>query len=165
MKETGLINRASKIGAPLYCNRECAGAGRRVFRTASERQAAKAEYDRQRRVERGEEIRRQKREAYHASLATDAESVRQRQRAYRQANMARHVEYCRRPEYREQKQVYDQRRRDQQCFGDFAEAAAVLRDLETEISRRATRYEIYSENGTLNKALQRKRDYGKAVGC
>lgn len=125
----------------------------------------KADYDRRRRAELGETLRAEKRAAYHATLATNPEKIRAAQKAYRQANMARHVEYCRRPEYRATKSVYDQRRRDAQNYGPFAEAAGVLRELETEIAGRATRTEIYRENGILNKSLRRKREYEKAIGC
>ena len=79
--------------------------------------------------------------------------------------MPKHVEYCRRPEYRASKREYDRKHRAQQDFGPFAEAALILGDLDAEIATRASRYEIYSANGTLNKALRRKREYAKAFGC
>ena len=78
-------------------------------------------------------------------------------RIERVANMARHVEYCRQPEYKAKKHVYDKRRYANENFGLFAGVYMVLSDLEKEIDSRASDYEIRKANGTLNKKLQRRR--------
>ena len=76
--------------------------------------------------------------------------------------MPYHVEYCRRPDYRKWKQNYDRKYRAAKDFGAFGEAAIILNDLQNEILSRASRYEIDLASGTLNKKLQRRRDYDKA---
>ena len=98
-------------------------------------------------------------------LRTNPALVRQREKVNRDANRERHADYCRTPEYREWKAQYDRQYLAQKQYGPFAEAALTLRALEEEITCRSTRYEIYTERGTLNKTQRRKRDYAKAVGC
>lgn len=165
LKWSGGVNRSIARGAPLYCSRTCSGLARRVNRTRAEKIALKAEYDRQRRALLGEALLAEKREAYQRRLARDLEGVRAAQRDLRQRRRQQHVEYCRRPEYRVKKQAYDREHRAVKFYGPFAEAFLVLQDLENEIASRATRTEIYRENGILNKTQTRKRDYEKAVGC
>jgi hypothetical protein len=151
------INRAAKHGARLFCSRACAGLARRKHKSREQKVAEKAAYDLEYRERNKARIKAQKAAAYRAN------PNRERERAYRQANRARHVEYCRRPQYRKWKANYDRQHRAQKDFGPFAEAALVLRDLEIEISSRATRTEIYAANGTLNKSLKRRRDYESLV--
>ncbi len=161
------VNRAEKHSAPLFCNKACFGLAHRDPNppTAEQRRIAKAEYDRQRRADLGEELRAQKRAARLRLLAENPALVRQREKANRDANRDRHAEYCRTPEYREWKAQYDRQYLAKKQYGPFAEAALTLRALEEEITCRATRFEIYTERGTLNKTQRRKRDYAKAVGC
>ncbi len=164
-KPVGAVNRAARQGAPLYCDRECAGLGRRKHKSLAQRKAEKAEYDRRRRRELGDELLAKKREAYHAAVAADPDSVRAKQREHRRKRKAAHLEYCRRPEYREWKRQYDRRHLAEKHFGPFAEAALVLRDLEQAVLDRASRYDLDLASGKLNKATRRKREYAKAVGC
>mgnify|MGYP003393476476 CR=1 FL=1 len=154
-KASGHANRSAAIGAPLYCNRTCAGLGRRLKNppTPEQKRAAKFEYDRKRR-ETLRDVLKPKRAAYYQSIK---ERDREKHAAYRKANMPRHVEYCRRPEYKAKKAVKDRVWRARKKYGEFAEAALVLLDIEDEISSRATRYEVYRANGTLNKAQERRR--------
>lgn len=153
MKETGHINRAAKRGAPLYCDRTCAGAGRRVFRTDSEKRAEKAAYDAEYRT-RKHTILKAKKAAYYA-----ANVDREKEREARKARMPQHVEYCRRPEYRKWKAQYDQQYRTRKWFGDFGEAAIILNQLEAEIASRSTFTERAIAKGTLNKHTNRRREY------
>lgn len=154
--KTAYFNRATKIGAPLYCGKVCAGLARRRKNppTAEERRIAKAAYDLERRngAQRAE-ILAKKRSHYYANH----ERISTQLAAYRAAHMDRHVEYCRQPEYRAWKSVYDRRRRAEKDFGEFSEAALLLADVEREIAERASKYEIYLTNGTINKAQQRRR--------
>lgn len=150
------VNRAAKIGAPIYCGRVCAGLARRLENppTDEQRRAAKAEYDAKRRNgPLREQILKQKMDHYYANH----DRLKAEHAVYRAAHMQRHVEYCRQPEYRAKKAVYDRRRRAELDFGDFSGAALLLADIDREIAERATKYEIYLANGTLNKALQRRR--------
>lgn len=150
---TGALNRALTIGAPLYCGRECAGLARRLKNppTAAERKEAKRIYDARRRIEKADEIRAKKREYFKRTY--DPEKAAEE----RKEKMPRHIEYCRRPEYKAWKRDYDKRHLAKKKFGEFAEAALMLQDIEREIDQQATRYEIYRTNGTLNKAQTRRR--------
>jgi hypothetical protein len=154
--ETGRVNRAVKIGAPLYCGRVCAGLARRLKNppTEEQRRAAKAAYDAERRNgPKRAEILAKKMNHYYSNH----ERLKAEQAIYRAAHMHRHVEYCRQPEYRVKKAEYDRRRRAELNFGDFSEAALLLADIEREIAEHASKYEIYLTNGTINKAQQRRR--------
>jgi hypothetical protein len=154
--KTAYVNRAVKIGAPLYCGKICAGLARRNKNppTDDDRRKAKAAYDAARRNgPQRAEILAKKREHYYANH----ERISAQLAEYRAAHMDRHVEYCRQPEYRAKKSDYDRRRRADLSFGDFSEAALLLSDIEREIAERASRYEIYLTNGTINKAQQRRR--------
>lgn len=154
--KTAHTNRAAKIGAPLYCGRICAGLARRLKNppTDEQRRVAKAAYDAKRRNgPKREALLAKKREYYYANH----ERISAAHAEYRAAHMNRHIEYCQQPEYRAKKSVYDRKRRAEIQFGEFSEAALILADIEREVAERASRYEIYSQNGTLNKAQQRRR--------
>lgn len=149
------VNRAEKRGARLYCNRECAGLGRRnpAPPTDAEKRAAKAEYDREYRNKNRERLKAEKAEYYRRTRDPEKE------REYRKSRMPYHVEYCRRPEYKEWKSQYDRKHRARKWFGDFGEAAIVLNELCSEIATRSTFTERAILKGTLNKRTQRRRDY------
>lgn len=164
-KASGGVNRSRAKGAPLFCSRACSGLRRRIDRSIDEKRALKAEYDRQRRAALADTLREKKRAAYYERLARDPDGLRAAQKALRQRRRQHHLEYCRRPEYRAKKRAYDREHRAGKFYGPFAEAFLVLQDLENEIASRATRTEIYRENGTLNKTQTRKRAYEKAIGC
>lgn len=153
-RSPGAVNRAEALGAPLHCGRACAGLARRIPALADvDRKANKAEYDRLRRLAIGDQIRAKKAAFY----LQHREKLKIEHAIYRAANMHRHVEYCRQPAYRAKKSEYDMKRRALLQFGEFSEAFLLLQVVEKEIERRASRYEIYSQNGTLNKAQTRKR--------
>ena len=145
--------RALNIGAPMYCGRACAGLARRLKHppTAIERKASKKAYDAEYRL-RDIETRKAKKAAYHQRTYDPIAAA-----AVRKARMPYHVEYCRQPEYKDWKAGYDSRYRANKVFGEFAEAFLLLQDVEREIAARATKYEIYAANGTLNKAQTRRR--------
>lgn len=149
------INRAEKIGAPMYCGKVCAGLGRRNPNklTGDSAKQAKSAYDAKRREEKRDEINAKKMAYYFANH----ERFKAEHAVYRAKHMQRHVKYCQRPEYKAWKAEYDRQHLAKKKFGEFAESALLLQDLEVEIDSRATRYEIYQSNGTLNKSLQRKR--------
>lgn len=146
------INRAAREGRPIYCGRKCAGLARRSLMQPDEKKDAKRLYDARRRQELRGQLREKKRE-YHKRTYDPAKAA-----AHRKARMPWHLEYCRRPEYREWKSAYDQQRRAKTMFGEFAESALLLMQIDGEIERRATRQEIAQINGTYNKAQRRKRE-------
>jgi hypothetical protein len=152
--ETGRINKAKKIDAPIYCGKKCAGISRRLKTqpTEVERKASKKLYDARRRVEKADEIRSKKKEYFKRTYKPEKAAVK------RKENMHKHVEYCRRPEYRAYKRDYDRKYLACKKFGEFSEVALLLQEIDREIEKRATRHEIYRINGTLNKAQMRRRE-------
>lgn len=152
-KKTGEINRAAKNGRQLYCGRSCAGLARRLKNPPSEaeRKEAKRLYDAKYREEKKSEIKIKKRD-YFKRTYDPVKAAEDRKK-----RMPKHVEYCSQPAYKAWKREYDKNYRAKKYFGVFAEAAILLQDIEREIAKQATRYEIYRINGTLNKAQKRKR--------
>lgn len=144
----GSIRRAIREGRPLYCNRVCFGLARRV--PLNQKKESKRIYDALRRVDKAAEIRAKKKAYYQRTRDPTEEHKRRR------ANMGRHVEYCRQPEYRAYKSDYDRQHRAKQ-YGEFAEAYLLLLDLEREIRSRATRYERLKARGYYTRAAQQRR--------
>lgn len=146
------FNRAARRGAPIYCGRVCAGLGRRKNRSADELRAAKAAYDAARRIELADRLRAEKAE-YHRQTYDPAKAA-----IVRKARMPKHVEYCRQPEYRAKKVEYDREYRSRE-YGEFAECYLLTLAIRREALSQMTDYEIRQAAGTLNKSLQRKREY------
>lgn len=152
-KPAGAVNRARRIGAPLYCDKVCAGLGRRKpEKTKAQRIEEKRLYDASRRKKLRARLKAEKAAYYATHFDRDKE------RAYRKAHKEQHNEYCRRPEYRAYKTLYDLDRRAAE-YGEFAEAYKLVLEVDREIKSRMSRYEIYAANGTINKKLQRTRLY------
>lgn len=153
--KAGRANRAAQLGAPLYCGRACAGLARRLANppTEAERKEAKRLYDEKRRAEKHDEICAKKLAYYYANH----ERFKSEHAVYRAKNMHRHVAYCQQPGYRAWKKEYDRQYKARLYFGEFSEAFLLLMDIDNEIATQATRYEIYTANGTLNKARTRRR--------
>lgn len=149
-KPNGAVNRAAAIGAPLFCDRTCAGLARRKGKTKAQRVEEKRLYDQAYRAENLAMLKAKK-AAYHKRTYDPATAA-----AYRKKRMPYHVEYCRRPEYRMKKSTYDRHRRAAE-YGDFADAFQLTIDLNREIKRRASNEEIKWQNGTANKSQFRKR--------
>lgn len=151
---TGEFNRAQKTMSPLYCGRKCAGLSRRLKNppTDTERKAAKAEYDREYREKNRERLRAIKAERFQRWYA-DPEN-KEKARAERAAKMEQHVEYCRRPEYRAWKKVYDRAYLAKKRYGEYAEVALTLRDLQREVRDQAAE-EVY-----LEKAREKSNERG-----
>lgn len=151
----GAENRAKKLGVPLYCSMSCSNFGRRNpdKLTGDAAKLAKREYDIKYRAERKELLKQKKKDYYESNK----DSIKVKHTVYRAKHMQRHVAYCQQPEYKLWKKDYDRKYLAEKKFGEFSEAALLLQDVEKELESRATRYEIYQSNGTLNKSLQRKR--------
>jgi hypothetical protein len=150
------INRAIATGAKLYCDRVCSGMARRVAKTPEQKKAEKAKYDARRRTELADQIKAEKRRWYLANrdrLLSEFAAKRAQPGYYDYHNT-----YCRQPRYVAEKREYDRRYRAAKQFGgEFADAFLLLQDIEKEIEARASRYEIYLANGTINKAQTRRR--------
>lgn len=153
--ENGRVNQAKNKGLPLYCGRVCAGLARRSPAIPLvEKKLLKREYDMQYRAKNKDLIRKKKSE--HFQKTYDPEKARK----VRKERMPMHVEYCRRPEYKEWKEKYDRKHRAVKQFGaDYADAFLVLQKIENEIDIRIDRNEIYRQNGTVNKSTKRRREY------
>jgi hypothetical protein len=146
------INRSLRQGRPLFCNLACSSASRRLVNppTEAERKAAKKAYDAEYRL-RNIEKRKAEKAAYY-QRTRDPE----KERELRAARMPQHVEYCRRPEYKAKKSAYDKERRLAE-YGEFAETAALLEEVEREIRERATAYEVRVQQGYYTRNAQKRR--------
>lgn len=134
----------------LFCNRECASIGRRKGKTKAQLVEEKRIYDARRRVELADRLKAEK-AAYHKRTYDPIKAAVERQK-----KMPRHVEYCRRPEYRMKKQHYDSQRR-LKAVGEFAECVTLLDQLNVEILSRMSKYEIRIANGYYARQSQRRR--------
>lgn len=150
---TGAINRAKKHGRRIYCNRQCAGLGRRGGKTPEQKKEEKRLYDMEYRDKNKDLLKEKKAEYFKRTY--DAEKAREK----RKARSTQHAEYCRREEYKEWKKIYDQKYRVKKLFGEYWESAVLLINLNNEIIERIDKYEIYTINNTLNKKQTRRRDY------
>lgn len=158
-RSAGHVNRSRKIGMRLFCNRTCAGLARRlaVPKTKAQKVEEKRLYDIAYRQKNALALKDRKRAYFRKTYDPALAAVKRKER------MPLHVAYCRRPEYRAYKQRYDAEHRARKLFGEFADAALLLTEVEKEIGARASNYEIRLTNGTLNKALHRKRDYERTL--
>lgn len=150
-KSTGTINRAKKKNRKLYCSQKCSGFAHRKIISLEEKKRLKAEYDKQYREKNLEEIKLKKKEYFQKTYDPVQAAI------DRKKTMPRHVEYCRRPEYKVWKKQYDHDYRYQIRFGEYAEAAKILYQLENSIDR----LEANIENKTINKSQKRKRLWHK----
>lgn len=96
--------------------------------TDAEKRAAKAVYDREYRRKNRAMLKRKKAAYFKRTYDPVKAAIK------RKKTMPRHVEYCRRPEYKAWKKEYDKRRRSKD-FGEFAAAHNALLDLLEEIRR------------------------------
>lgn len=157
------INRAEKSGLRIFCNRKCAGIGRRKEFPISPRnpnwKEMKRVYDAEYR-EKNKALIRLKKAAYYAKTGP---LNREKEREVRKKRMPIHVEYCRQPKYKAWKKKYDLDYRARE-FAEYADAYKLLLEVEREIRKRATWVEIAQQNGTLNKSTRRKDEYGRITG-
>lgn len=155
-KAVGAVNRARKVGLALYCNRTCAGLARRQPpKSVEQRKAEKSAYDANRRLVLADRSKAEK-AAYHKRTYDPA-----KQRAYNQSRMPHHIEYCRRPEYREWKREYDRKYRASKEYGEFAECFLLVMDIRAECLSQMTDYEIRFAKGGVAKTQQRRRAYDR----
>jgi hypothetical protein len=152
-KDAGDVNRAKKIGAPIYCDRKCAGLARRKGITDEEKKRIKAEYDKNYRKRASTKER--KAEQFKKDYAANPDKYKeQRKRRY-----PKHLEYLRNPEYKAYKKEYDQKHRAEKLYGDFAEAAIALHKLRSIVDNRQAK----KEQNIFNKSIKRKRNATKNI--
>jgi hypothetical protein len=150
-KSAGHVNRAKAAGLRLYCDRRCAGLGRRKHIPKSVLRFKKKLYDAEYRKKNLARIKANKREYFQRTYDPAKAAIE------RKKTMPRHVEYCRRPEYKRWKSEYDRKRRDAE-FGPWAEAARLCIDLSRATREVMTDEEIRQANGTFNKTQKRRRE-------
>lgn len=148
--ERGQFNRAKKVGqGDLYCNRKHSGLGRRKHKTKAQKKEEKRIYDEAYRIENRAKLKAQKAEWFRQTYDPAAAAIE------RKKNMPRHVEYCRRPEYREKKKAYDQTHLAQKKYGDFWECAILAQQIRPLL--KGAKYEKRIENGYYREASKRAR--------
>ena len=147
------VARLPRAGLKLFCNRICFGLSRRKEKSVAQKKAEKRLYDMQYRKLNAVKLKTEK--AAWFKHTYDPKKA----RVIRHKNMARHVEYCRRPEYRAWKSQYDAAYRAKKDYGPFWEAAMLLVEIDNEIGQRATNEELAFAKGTVNKAQTRRREY------
>jgi len=150
-KSVSAINRAKAAGNNLYCGRTCSGLGRRTGFTKAQQVERKREYDAEYRQQNIVRIKTNK--AAHFKKTYDP----QKAAVERQKTMHRHVEYCRRPEYRAKKKLYDREYRARKIYGEFWESFLLLQDVMTEAGSRMPQRERKISSGYFNKSQSRKR--------
>jgi hypothetical protein len=150
-KATGHVNRARKLGMGLFCDRVCFGLHKRVDRTDEEKKKIKYEYDKKRRAEL-KDILKQKQKAYNESPAGRA-----MQKRHREKRKEFHKEYIKSDRYRAWKKNYDEKYHAKKNYGEFFEAAIVLKRIEEVILPEKQESKI--QKGTYNKSQKRKRQW------
>ena len=109
------------------------------MQSVKERKRLRAEYDREYR-KKNRAILKAKKAAYFQRTYDPTQAAIERKKT-----MARHVEYCRRPEYKKKKFAYD-REREAAEYGEFAECREILQLLRKEINRQEPdRFERYKQ--------------------
>lgn len=154
-RPTGEVNRAKKRGLHLYCDRVCAGLGRRKHKSVQQKKEEKRLYDMGYRKDNKKKLKKKK-AAYHKENYDPEKAA-----IIRKSRMPYHVEYCQRPEYREWKKDYDRKYRAKKDYGEFWECFLLTQDIRQAALAQMTDYEIRFNKGTLNKRLQRKRDHAR----
>lgn len=152
-KETGAVNRAISSNLPLYCNRTCAGLRRRKTKTPEQMKEEKRLYDIEYRNKNKSMLKAKKKTYFQATYNPEKAAIERKKR------MPKHLEYCRQPEYRAKKKVYDRQYRAKAMYGEFWESFLLVEDIDKEVSARMTDVEIRQVKGTLNNKLQRRRQY------
>lgn len=148
--QTGHYNRAIKVSGYVFCGRECAGLHRRSGKTIEQKKAEKAAYDK---VYTAKNFERDKpkRAAYHKRTYDPVKAAIERKK-----KMYRHVEYCRRPEYKEYKKEYDKKYQAKKQVGEYWESYILLNELESKIEYSdSDKY----QDGIVNKSQKRKRKW------
>jgi hypothetical protein len=113
-RRTGHYNRSIKLGAKLYCSKDCFSAGRKLqfdkhLKTTEQLKAEKAEYDREYRKKNLEALKIKKAEAFKKDYAANPEKYRE----IRKKRMPQHVIYCRLPKARSKEREARYRRNGQ----------------------------------------------------
>lgn len=138
-------------GPNAYCDRKCSAFGRRKGKTKAQFRTEKKAYDVAYRAKHLRRIKRRKKAYFKRTYDPVKAAIK------RKARMPKHVEYCRQPEYRKKKLIYDIGYRAKKEFGSFDESALIVELIQFEVDKRMTNYQIRLQQGTLNKMQNRKK--------
>lgn len=145
--------RSIRLGLPIYCNKKCAGLGRRIDETPEEKRENKMWYDlfiKESMTEDEYWLDYLQRSLYYVM---DYEANPEKYRQERKRNQSTHNEYCRQPEYKKWKKGYDEQYRAKKYYGDWWEAAIALKNLDKEIDYRESK----RQNKIYNKSTSRRK--------
>lgn len=146
------VRRANEAGRNVYCDRVCAGKARRKWKTDDDKKSEKREYDKRYRAKNADRIKAKKREWFQRTYDPAKAAI------ARKANMQRHAEYCRQPEYVKWKKQYDREYRAKKFYGEFWECHVLSMEIRDAVLDRSTAYQVRLDNDTFNKSQRRKRD-------
>lgn len=154
----GQRKKSIRLGLPIYCNRTCAGLGRRTNETPEQKMAIKAWYDQFLNISMTDEEKELEELQRMVYFQWEYAKNPEKHRARRQARMEAHIEYCRQPEYKEYKKGYDETYRAKKNFGDYWESAIILKNLDNEIDYRESKRQnkIYNKSTTKRKRAWQK---------
>lgn len=153
--ERGWLNRQKRRGQRSFCSRKCSGLARRINKTDAQKKEEKRLYDIEYRM-KNREMLKQKKHEYFKRTYDPVEAAK-----YRKARMHKHVEYCRRPEYKEYKRKYDRIYRAKKDYGEFWECHVLALDIRDEATKRSSDYDMRLERGAVAKCQKRKRENAK----
>lgn len=148
-KYIGYVNRAKEEGLRQFCDKKCAGLGRRSNETEEEKKLIKYFYDAFRAIVFEKKFKKQNAEYFRKDYAANPEKY----RAQRKAGQEKHNEYCRQPEYKKWKQEYDKKYRAKKIYGKLWESAIALNELAKVVDNRQAK----QDQKTINKTQNRKR--------
>lgn len=154
----GQRRQSIRLGLPVYCNRECAGLGRRTNETEEEKKVHKQWYDLFIRASREEDeywlYRFMGAVNFHMDYAANPDKYRK----VRKEKQEIHNEYCRQPKYKEYKKGYDAQYRAKKNFGGYRECAIILNKLDNEIDYRESKRQnkLYNKSTTKRKRAWQK---------
>lgn len=146
-KSAGHLNRAMKLGVNVFCSKQHFYESRRIQRSDEEKKRIKTEYDDKYR--RLEKVKIKKAEYFKKDYAKNPDKYKkERQRRY-----TAHLKYLQTDGYKKWKADYDKKYLAKKHFGEFAEAAIILTEIEKIIDSKKVKY----ENGiTINKSSQKR---------
>ena len=148
-KSLGHYNRAMKMGCKVYCDKKCAGLGRRCGRTKEQDLQIKYFYDALRALSDVADSKRKRHEWFRNDYAANPEKY----KAERKKRYQQHLKYLSTEKYKKYKHDYDQIYCSKKQYGKFWEAAIALRNLRGIVDNRRAK----QDQKSINKQQNRKR--------
>ena len=154
----GQRNKSILLWLPIYCNKKCAGLGRRSKETPEQKRDIKSWYDMFLRESMTEDEKIFESFSGLVYFHMDYKANPDKYKEWRNKRMPKHVEYCRQPDYKEYKKGYDELYRAKKDYGEYWEAAIVLKNLDEEIDYRESKRQnkIYNKSTTKRKRAWQK---------